>query len=165
MERWGVSCICSWSLIEGTKDKNSGHWCRYSLNPLFPLAVWKSRDTWGCGLWQYSFLSFCSLLICILRYHRSQKHCAFSNLIIAGYYHPSLMSETLGGQVFHIKFEVVSKSIYFASSIMHFLWEAQKKNMSFNLFHWLIQKMVQKQSKMLAIRYPGRIRYLQWIVG
>lgn len=37
---------------------------------------------------------------------------------------------------------------------MHFLQEAQKKNMSFNLFHWVIQKMVQKQSKMLAIPHP-----------
>lgn len=37
---------------------------------------------------------------------------------------------------------------------MHFLQEAQKKTMNFNLFHWFIQKMVQKQCQMLAIPYP-----------
>lgn len=48
---------------------------------------------------------------------------------------------------------------------MHFLQEAQKKNMSFNLFHWFIQKMVHKESKMLAIPYTDWIRYSQWIEG
>lgn len=48
---------------------------------------------------------------------------------------------------------------------MYFLQEAQRKNMNLNLFHWFIQKMVQKQRQMLAIPYPDWVRYLQVIVG
>lgn len=36
---------------------------------------------------------------------------------------------------------------------MQFLQEAEEKNMSFRLFHWIIQKTVQQQTKMLAIPY------------
>lgn len=38
-------------------------------------------------------------------------------------------------------------SSYFASSFMHFPEGAHKKNMSFNIFHWSIQKMTQKPKK------------------
>lgn len=106
----------------------------------------------GCvGLWVMAgfFLTLPQSPNLHFTLHCPQKHCAFSHVITAGYCHPSLASETLGCQVFHIKNLSCFQKDLFCITVGELSSRRTEEKHKLQPVSLVYSKMVQKQSRML----------------